>query len=64
MKGNYTEEEIREISKWVIRMVKFWGVSALGYVAIFYQSTLAMWILASLVVLKFLTMEEKDTSND
>lgn len=64
MKSNYTEEEIREISKWVIRMVKFWGVSALGYVAIFYQSTLAMWILASLVVLKFLTTVEKDTSND
>ena len=49
---NYTKEEIDELTSWAIRMVKFWGFSALLYVAVFYGSTLAMWIIGSLVVLK------------
>jgi hypothetical protein len=49
---NYTKEEIEELTSWAIRMVKFWGFSALMYIAVFYGSTLAMWIIGSLVVLK------------
>ena len=49
---NYTKEEIDELTSWAIRMVKFWGFSALMYIAVFYGSTLAMWIIGSLVVLK------------
>ena len=49
---NYTKEEIDELTSWAIRMVKFWGFSALLYIAVFYGSTLAMWIIGSLVVLK------------
>lgn len=49
---NYTKEEIDELTSWAIRMIKFWGFSALLYVAVFYGSTLAMWIIGSLVVLK------------
>jgi hypothetical protein len=49
---NYTKEEIEELTSWAIRMIKFWGFSALLYVAVFYGSTLAMWIIGSLVVLK------------
>ena len=58
MKSNYTEEEIREIAKWAISMVKFWGVSALAYIAIFHESSLAMWILASLVVMKMMEIKK------
>ena len=49
---DYTKEEIDELTSWAIRMVKFWGFSALMYIAVFYGSTLAMWIIGSLVVLK------------
>lgn len=52
MKSNYTKEEIEELTTWAIRMVKFWGVSALLYIAVICDSTLAWWILGSLVVLK------------
>jgi hypothetical protein len=49
---NYTKEEIEELTSWAIRMIEFWGFSALLYIAVFYGSTLAMWIIGSLVVLK------------
>lgn len=50
--NNFTEEEIEELISWAIRMVKFWGFSALLYIAVFYGSTLAMWIIGSLVLLR------------
>lgn len=49
---NFTEEEIAELTTWAIKMMKFWGVSALLYITIFYGSTLTAWILGSLSVLK------------
>lgn len=52
MSKNYTEEEIKAITAGIIRLAKFWGVSALLYIAVFYNSTLAFWILGSLVVWK------------
>jgi hypothetical protein len=52
MKAKYTEEEINELTTWAIRMVKFWGVSALLYITVFYHNTLTAWILGSIVVLK------------
>ena len=48
---NYTKEEIEELTAWVIKMVKFWGLSALLYVTVFYANTLTAWILGSIVVL-------------
>jgi hypothetical protein len=32
-------------------MAKFWSISALGYATLIYQSTLAAWILGSVVAL-------------
>ena len=64
---NYTKEEIDELTSWAIRMVKFWGFSALLYIAVFYGSTLAMWIIGSLVVLKavdFAKEQRMEVSDD
>lgn len=49
---NFTEEEIAELTAWAIKMIKFWGVSALLYIAVICGYTLAWWILGSLAVLK------------
>lgn len=62
----FSEEEMDSLIDWTIRMAKFWSISALGYMTVFYQSTLAGWVLGSLVVLygwdKY--MEKKhDTDN-
>lgn len=48
----FTEEEQDALIVWVSKMVQFWIISGLAYVAIFYQSTLAAWILGSIVVLE------------
>jgi hypothetical protein len=62
---NFTEEEIAELTAWAIKMVKFWGLSALLYIAIFCESTLALWILGSLAVMKGLEkLNEGTESND
>jgi hypothetical protein len=45
----FTEEEWDNLIEWLLRMAKFWSISGLAYVTIFYQSTLAAWILGSLV---------------
>jgi hypothetical protein len=63
MKSNYTKEEIEELTTWAIRMVKFWGVSALLYITIFYGSTLTAWILGSILVLKGI-QKMNETEND
>jgi hypothetical protein len=63
MKSNYTKEEIEELATWAIRMVKFWGVSALLYITIFYGSTLTAWILGSILVLKGI-QKMNETEND
>jgi hypothetical protein len=49
MKKELTQDEIDALAKWLIKMAKFWSISGLAYVTIFYQSTLAAWILGSLV---------------
>lgn len=68
MSKNYTKEEIEAITAWAIKMIKFWFVSALLYIAIFHHSTLAFWVLGSLVVLKatdyWLEAREKDIDDD
>lgn len=65
MKSNYTEEEINQLTTWAIRMVQFWGVSALLYITIFYGSTLTAWILGSIVVLKGIQkMNEVEDAGD
>lgn len=65
---NFTEDEIAELTVWAIKMIKFWFVSALLYIAIFYHSTLAFWVLGSLVVLKatdyWLEVREKGIDDD
>jgi hypothetical protein len=63
MKSKYTEEEINELTTWTIRMVKFWGISALLYITIFYGSTLTAWILGSILVLKGI-QKMNETEND
>lgn len=45
------QKEWEAFIDWLIPMVKFWSISALAYVTVFYQSTLAGWVLGSLVVL-------------
>jgi hypothetical protein len=47
----FSEDEMDSLIDWVIRMAKFWSISGLAYVTIFYQSTLAGWVLGSLVAL-------------
>jgi hypothetical protein len=44
-------------------MVKFWGISALLYITIFYGSTLTAWILGSILVLKGI-QKMNETEND
>ena len=60
---NYTKEEIEELTTWAILMVKFWGVSALLYITVFYGSTLTAWILGSILVLKGI-QKMNETEND
>ncbi len=48
---NFTKDEIEELTAWVLKMIKFWVMSGLLYIAVFYGSTLAIWIIGSLVVL-------------
>ena len=67
MKKEYTEEEIKAITAWAIKMIKFWGVSALLYIAVVHGYTLAWWILGSLAVLKasdWWFAYEKDMNDD
>jgi hypothetical protein len=65
MKSNYTEDEISQLTAWALRMIKFWGVIALLYIAIFCESTLALWILGSLAVMKGIEkLNEGTESND
>ena len=67
MKKEYTEEEIKAITAWAVKMIKFWGVSALLYIAVICGSTLAWWILGSLAVLKasdWWFAYEKDMNDD
>ena len=47
----FSEDEMDSLIDWVIRMAKFWSISALGYATLIYQSTLAAWVLGSVVVL-------------
>lgn len=49
MKKELSQDEIDAMAKWLIKMAKFWSISGLAYVTIFYQSTLAGWVLSSLV---------------
>jgi hypothetical protein len=58
-----TEEEWEALISWAIRMAKFWSISALAYVTIFYRSTLTGWILVSLMVL-FVWDKYKEIRND
>jgi hypothetical protein len=59
----FTEEEWDNLIDWLLRMAKFWSISGLAYVTIFYRSTLAAWILVSLMVL-FVWDMYKETKND
>ena len=62
--ANFTDEEVKAFSEWIIRMIKFWSVSALLYFAIFDCSVVAVWILASLIVMKYMEKVTKEVDND
>ena len=52
MKKELSQDEIDAIAKWLIKMAKFWSISGLCYITIFYGNTITAWILGSLVGMK------------
>ena len=63
MNMKFDADEINRFVDWLFKMAKFWGVSALLYITVFYGSTLAAWILGSILVLKGI-QKMNETEND
>jgi hypothetical protein len=51
MNMKFDTDEINRFVDWLFKMAKFWSFSALLYFAVINGSTVAWWVIGSLVVL-------------